>query len=152
LTAFGGPFIVGLSKHIRAVQPLLSGSGDKDRTHQDRDAGSSSLGNRGFRVALLKEARFSSKMLDPSRPHCVKGVDTLVVYHPSQAYEQVSRDNRARCDDRDLAILDHHIPAHEYFQMDRSNHVVSNGDEVAAAGYPSYGLGDKINVPGRLWP
>jgi len=78
--------------------------------------------------------------------HCVKGEDDFVVYHPTKLSNKFKVTVAKRCDHRDLAILDHHIPDNEYYQMDRSNHVVSIGDEVTAVGYPSYGPGDKINV------
>lgn len=78
--------------------------------------------------------------------HCVNEVDDLVVYHPTKPSNKFKVTVVERCNYRDLAILEHHIADNEYFQMDRSHHVVSIGDEVTAVGYPSYGLGDKINV------
>jgi S1-C subfamily serine protease len=78
--------------------------------------------------------------------HCVEGVDDFVVYHPTKPSNKFNVEVAKRCDSRDLAILAHHIPDNEYYQMDRSNNVVSIGDEVTAVGYPSYGPGDKINV------
>ena len=48
--------------------------------------------------------------------------------------------------DRDLAILEHPIPATEYFEFERSKHAVKVGDELTAVGYPSFGPGDGLNV------
>jgi RNA-directed DNA polymerase len=78
--------------------------------------------------------------------HCVEGTDNLVVYHPTKPSNKFKVTVARRCDHRDLAILEHNIPNNEYYQLDRSNHLVSIGDEVTAIGYPSYGPGDKINV------
>lgn len=83
--------------------------------------------------------------------HCVQGVDDFVVYHPTKPSNKFKVTVAKRCSDRDLAILEHDIPDNEYYQMDRSNHVVSTGDEVTAIGYPEFAPGDKINVrPGNV--
>jgi RNA-directed DNA polymerase len=78
--------------------------------------------------------------------HCVKNVESLVVYHPTKPSNKFKVTVSNRCDHRDLAILEHNIADQEYYYLDCSHHVVSIGDEVAAVGYPAFGPGDKINV------
>ncbi len=56
-----------------------------------------------------------------------------------------------RCKDRDLAILGHKIPSHEYYELASSTKTISQGEELIALGYPDYGPGDLVNVrPGKV--
>jgi RNA-directed DNA polymerase len=48
--------------------------------------------------------------------------------------------------DRDLAILDHKIPATEYFELDRVSRPIATGDHLTAVGYPAWAPGDELNV------
>lgn len=78
--------------------------------------------------------------------HCVEGVDEVEVLHPSKHANRFKATVR-RCDkDRDLAILDHEIPATEYFELDSISHAIEIGDPVTAVGYPEWAPGDPLNI------
>jgi S1-C subfamily serine protease len=78
--------------------------------------------------------------------HCVVGVEEVEVYHPSKPSNAFKATVLKRDESRDLAILGHTIPDTEYFELERSTHAVAVGEELTAAGYPSFGPGDKLNV------
>lgn len=78
--------------------------------------------------------------------HCVEGVDEVEVYHPSKPANRFVAKVLKRDEDRDLAILDHDIPATEYFALERSGGLVDVGDDLVALGYPGFAPGDKLNV------
>ena len=50
--------------------------------------------------------------------HCVQGVDDVEVLHPSKHANTFKATVRKRHEHRDLALLDHKIPATEYFELD----------------------------------
>jgi len=77
---------------------------------------------------------------------CVEGVDEVEVYHPSKRSNVFAAKVLKRDQDRDLAILGHTIPITDYFEVERSASAVSVGHELTAAGYPSFGPGDGLNV------
>ena len=78
--------------------------------------------------------------------HCVKGVDEVEVFHPSKHANTFKAIVRKRDDDRDLAILDHVIPATEYFELDPVSQAIATGDSMTAVGYPSWAPGDRLNI------
>lgn len=80
--------------------------------------------------------------------HCVAGVDEVEVYHPSKPANRSKVKVVKRDEDRDLAILEHAIPATEYFELESSTKAVAVGAELTAIGYPSFGPGDRLNVRG----
>lgn len=78
--------------------------------------------------------------------HCVEGFDEVEVFHPSKHANKFKATVRKRHKHRDLAILDHQIPATEYFELDPISHVINTGDAMTAVGYPAWGFGDSLNV------
>jgi RNA-directed DNA polymerase len=78
--------------------------------------------------------------------HCVDSVQEVEVYHPSKRANAFKARVLKRDETRDLAILEHAIPATEYFELERSTHPVAVGEELTAVGYPSFGPGDQLNV------
>lgn len=78
--------------------------------------------------------------------HCVEGVETVEVYHPSKPANSFVATVLKRDEARDLAILKHAIPTTEYFELERSTRPVAVGDALIALGYPDFGPGDKLNV------
>lgn len=78
--------------------------------------------------------------------HCVKGVDEVQVFHPSKHANTFKVTVRKRDEHRDLAILDHQIPATEYFELDPVSHAIVTGDPVTAIGYPGWAPGDSLNI------
>lgn len=81
--------------------------------------------------------------------HCVEGVidDVEVeVFHPSKHANRFKATVRKRDDHRDLAILDHQIPATEYFELDPISHAIATGDTMKAVGYPGWAAGDPLNI------
>ncbi|MBZ0162883.1 MAG: trypsin-like peptidase domain-containing protein [Notoacmeibacter sp.] len=78
--------------------------------------------------------------------HCVEGVDEVEVHHPSKPANKFKATVVKRDKDRDLAILEHTIPATEYFQLNGATQAVAVGDELTAVGYPGFGPGDRVNV------
>lgn len=78
--------------------------------------------------------------------HCVEGVEEVHVYHSSKL-SNVFKAKVIKFDtDRDLAILQHKIPATEYFELEPSMDKVKVGDDMIALGYPDFGPGDRLNV------
>lgn len=80
--------------------------------------------------------------------HCVEealGAE-IDVYHPSKPSNGFKAKVRQHHTVRDLAILDHNIPAHEFFEFEMATRAPSLGDALTAAGYPGYGPGDSLNV------
>jgi S1-C subfamily serine protease len=78
--------------------------------------------------------------------HCVKGGNEVEVLHPSKHANTFKATVRKRHEHRDLAILDHQIPATEYFEFDPVSHVIATGDPMTAVGYPSWAPGDPLNI------
>lgn len=78
--------------------------------------------------------------------HCVEGFDEVEVFHPSKHANRFKATVRRRDRDRDLAILDHQIPATEYFELDPISSEIQTGTATVAVGYPAWGVGDSLNV------
>lgn len=78
--------------------------------------------------------------------HCVEGLDEVEVFHPSKHANKFKATIKKRDKHRDLAILGHHIPETEYFELNPVSHVVGTGDPTTAVGYPAWGFGDSLNI------
>lgn len=77
--------------------------------------------------------------------HCVKGRKTVTVFHPSKHTNTFKATVRMRHEHRDLAILDHPIPATDYFELKGSTLAPKKGGAVTALGYPKWGPVDRLN-------
>lgn len=83
--------------------------------------------------------------------HCVAGASEIDVYHPSKPKNVFKAKILKQDVDRDLAILEHSIPAVEYYELAHSTQTVVIGDVLTTAGYPGFGPGDRLNVrPGAV--
>lgn len=78
--------------------------------------------------------------------HCIEGINEIEVLHPSKHANKFKVTVRNCHKHRDLAILEHQIPATEYFELDPVSRVVATGDKMKAAGYPDWGPGDPLNI------
>ncbi|MFD1745025.1 reverse transcriptase domain-containing protein [Rhizobium helianthi] len=80
--------------------------------------------------------------------HCIEEAvgHEIDVYHPSKPSNVFKARVRKHHTIRDLAILDHDVPSHEFFELEMATKAPALGDAVAAAGYPHYGPGDSLNV------
>lgn len=78
--------------------------------------------------------------------HCVEGVDEVEVLHPSKHANKFKATVLKRDEHRDLAILDHQIPATEYFELDPVAQPIATGHSVTAVGYPGWAPGDALNI------
>jgi len=77
--------------------------------------------------------------------HCVKGRKTVHLFHPSKHTNVFKATVRTRDEHRDLALLDHPIPATDYFELSASTGTVEKRDPVVAHGYPKWGPVDQLN-------
>jgi RNA-directed DNA polymerase len=83
--------------------------------------------------------------------HCVSPSGMVELYHPSKPSNKFTASVKHRCKNRDLAVLDHAIPANEYYELVTTAQPAGTGDPTTAIGYPGYGPGDKLNVrPGPV--
>jgi retron-type reverse transcriptase len=83
--------------------------------------------------------------------HCVKDVNEVEVFHPSKHANTFKATVRKRDEHLDLAILDHTIPATEFFELDLVQREIAIGDRLTAVGYPNWAPGDRLNVrPGDV--
>lgn len=79
--------------------------------------------------------------------HCVEGSMSVQVLHPSKHTTKFQADIIHRCEHRDLAILDtSHIPPSEFYEMEASSNIPKPTDPALALGYPSWGLGERLNI------
>jgi S1-C subfamily serine protease len=83
--------------------------------------------------------------------HCVGDVNEVEVFHPSKHANRFKVTVRKRHEHRDLAILDHKIPATEYFELAPMSRAIATGESTTAVGYPVWGPGDRLNIrPGTV--
>lgn len=79
--------------------------------------------------------------------HCVAGVMAVEVLHPSKHTTTFPAAILHRDEHRDLAILDTSaIPKSDYYEMELATTAVTAMDRVVALGYPSWGLGERLNI------
>ena len=83
--------------------------------------------------------------------HCVEGVDEVEILHPSKHSNTFKAAVQKRDKHRDLAILDHQVPATEYFELDPASRAFAAGNPMTAVGYPGWAPGDSLNIrPGFI--
>lgn len=84
--------------------------------------------------------------------HCVTGVMEVEVLHPSRHTTTFPAVILHRDEHRDLAILDTSaIPKSDFYEMELATTAVATLDRVVALGYPSWGLGERLNIrPGEV--
>lgn len=83
--------------------------------------------------------------------HCVNGESNIEVFHPARTANRFKVTVAHICTDRDLALLSHSIPTTDYFELEEFNGLPTTGRDTIAAGFPSYGPGDKLNIrPGTI--
>ncbi|MBS1302154.1 reverse transcriptase domain-containing protein [Loktanella sp. SALINAS62] len=78
--------------------------------------------------------------------HCVKNASVIEVFHPLRTSNKFKVMIKHICAHRDLAILEHLIPSTEYFGLEAFAGSVTVGTNTLAAGFPTYGPGDRLNV------
>lgn len=83
--------------------------------------------------------------------HCVKDAVKIEIFHPSKISNRFSVSIAHMCTYRDLAILSHAIPSTDYFELEEFAGSPTMRADTVAAGFPSYGPGDKLNLrPGTV--
>jgi RNA-directed DNA polymerase len=78
--------------------------------------------------------------------HCVKSSSQISLEHPSKPKVEFKAEVKFIDKHCDLAILDHHVPRSEYLELDLLRGSPYKGEEVIAAGYPSFGPGDTLTI------
>jgi len=78
--------------------------------------------------------------------HCVNGASSIEVFHPSKTANTFKVKVEYICAHRDLALLSHSIPSTDYFELDKFVGLPATGANTVAAGFPSYGPGDMLNI------
>lgn len=78
--------------------------------------------------------------------HCVRNATNIILFHPSKPSNRFNITVAHECKDRDLALLSHTVPQTEYFELMPSTDLPSVGSSTIALGFPSYGLGDRLNI------
>ena len=83
--------------------------------------------------------------------HCVNGASSIEVFHPAKTANTFKVGVQHICTHRDLALLSHSIPSTDYFELDEFSGLPATGANTIAAGFPSYGPGDRLNIrPGTI--
>lgn len=83
--------------------------------------------------------------------HCVNGASSIEVFHPAKTANTFKVGVEHICTHRDLALLSHSIPSTDYFELDEFSGLPATGANTIAAGFPSYGPGDRLNIrPGTI--
>ena len=83
--------------------------------------------------------------------HCVNGASSIEVFHPAKTANTFKVGVQHICTHRDLALLSHSIPSTDYFELDEFGGLPATGANTIAAGFPSYGPGDRLNIrPGTI--
>ncbi|MEN8980996.1 MAG: reverse transcriptase domain-containing protein [Planktotalea arctica] len=78
--------------------------------------------------------------------HCVCGASEIEVFHPLRTSNRFKVEVKHLCSHRDLAILEHTIGSTEYFELVAYAGSPTIGADTLAAGFPTYGFGDRLNV------
>ena len=78
--------------------------------------------------------------------HCVDGESEIKVFHPLSTSNSFPVKVKHLCKHRDLAILEHSIATQEYFELQAYPDSPEVGSATVAAGFPSYGPGDRLNI------
>ena len=83
--------------------------------------------------------------------HCVNGESSIKVFHPGKPANTFKVGVQHICVHRDLALLSHSIPSTDYFELVEFGGLPATGANTIAAGFPSYGPGDRLNIrPGTI--
>ncbi|MEP0234419.1 reverse transcriptase domain-containing protein [Roseibium sp.] len=83
--------------------------------------------------------------------HCVIGASNIKIFHPLKTANTFNAKIIQLCKDRDLALLSHSIPSTDYFELEAFSGSPTTGANTLAAGFPSYGPGDQLNIrPGSI--
>lgn len=83
--------------------------------------------------------------------HCVNGASSIEVFHPAKTANTFKVDVKHICTHRDLALISHSIPTTDYFELEDFAGLPITGADTIAAGFPSYGPGDRLNIrPGTV--
>ncbi len=83
--------------------------------------------------------------------HCVNGAASIEIFHPAKTANTFKVGIQHICTHRDLALLSHSIPSTDYFELDVFGGLPATGANTVAAGFPSYGPGDRLNIrPGTI--
>jgi RNA-directed DNA polymerase len=74
------------------------------------------------------------------------------LYRPSEPTKEFSATlSEVKCAQRDLAILNHDVPAEEYFSLPVVTSPEHTKDDIAALGFPDFGPGDQLSkIRGHL--
>lgn len=67
-------------------------------------------------------------------------------FHPLKTSNKFKVKVKHLCSHRDLAILEHTIASTEYFELGAYTGLLRIGTDTLAAGFPTYGPGDRLNV------
>ncbi len=82
--------------------------------------------------------------------HCVAEAAAvhaeIDLYHPTKPSNVFKATVKQHCEIRDLAILDHSVPANEFYEFEVSGDEFVTGDPVTALGYPKFAPGDGMNI------
>jgi len=78
--------------------------------------------------------------------HCVNGASSIEVFHPGKPANTFMVGVQQICTHRDLALLSHSIPSTDYFELEEFGGFPATGANTIAAGFPSYGPGDRLNI------
>lgn len=78
--------------------------------------------------------------------HCIDGASEIYVFHPLKTSNKFKVKVKHLCSHRDLAILEHTIASTEYFELGAYTGLLRIGTDTLAAGFPTYGPGDRLNV------
>lgn len=83
--------------------------------------------------------------------HCVNSASRIDVFHPAKTANSFRVDVKHICTHRDLALIGHSIPTTDFFELEAFSGSPVTGAETIAAGFPSYGPGDRLNIrPGTV--
>jgi len=78
--------------------------------------------------------------------HCVTNVSEVEVLHPEKFANRFKATVRNLDEHRDLAILDHQIPATEYLELESASRAIERGNRTTAVGYPDWAPADQLNI------
>nr|WP_239032630.1 reverse transcriptase domain-containing protein [Leisingera sp. MMG026] len=78
--------------------------------------------------------------------HCVDGASKIDIFHPLRTSNRFKVTIKNICTHRDLAILEHSVASTEYFELGSFTGSPTIGANTRAAGFPTYGPGDQLNV------
>jgi len=78
--------------------------------------------------------------------HCIETASEVSLTHPQNPKKMSLATIKFIDTNVDLAILNHNVEQKEYFELEALKAPPYKGEEVSAAGYPSFGTGDILNI------